>query len=105
MYSDVAWVLVSLGTQVQSQIILDPDYLPYYLSYYHLITMLQHFNYIVQSCLKWKSRVKINYGLLKSLFFVWWDYDLVCQPLTQPFQISKTTTADTFLEILKIFFY
>ena len=47
MYSDVAWVLVSLGTQVQSQIILDPDYLPDYLSYYHLITMLQHFNYNV----------------------------------------------------------
>ena len=30
MYADVAWVLVSLGTQVQSQIILDPNYLPDY---------------------------------------------------------------------------
>ena len=32
MYFGVAWVLVSSGTQVQSQIILDPDYLPGYLS-------------------------------------------------------------------------
>ena len=31
-YAEVAWVLVSSGTQVQSQIILDPDYLPGYLS-------------------------------------------------------------------------
>ena len=32
IYSKVAWVLVSSGTQVQPQIILDPDYLPEYLS-------------------------------------------------------------------------
>ena len=32
MNSEVAWVLVSLGSQVQPQIILDPDYLPEYLS-------------------------------------------------------------------------
>ena len=32
MNSEVAWVLVSSGTQVQSQIILDRDYLPDYLS-------------------------------------------------------------------------
>ena len=32
MNSEVAWVLVSSGTQVQPQIILDPDYLPEYLS-------------------------------------------------------------------------
>ena len=32
MYAEVAWVLVSLGTQVQPQIILNPDYLPDYLS-------------------------------------------------------------------------
>ena len=32
MYAEVAWVLVSSGTQVQSQITLDPDYLPDYLS-------------------------------------------------------------------------
>ena len=28
MYSEVDWVLISSGTQVQPQIILDPDYLP-----------------------------------------------------------------------------
>ena len=28
MYAEVVWVLVSLGTHVQPQIILDPDYLP-----------------------------------------------------------------------------
>ena len=28
MYAKVAWILVSLGTQVQLQIIPDPDYLP-----------------------------------------------------------------------------
>ena len=32
MYSKVAWVLVSLGTQVWLQVILDPGYLPDYLS-------------------------------------------------------------------------
>ena len=32
MNSEVAWVLVSLETQVQPQIILDPDYVPDYLS-------------------------------------------------------------------------
>ena len=32
MYAEVAWVLVSSGTQVQSQVILNPDYLPDYLS-------------------------------------------------------------------------
>ena len=32
MHAVVAWVLVSSGTQVQSQVILDPDYLPKYLS-------------------------------------------------------------------------
>ena len=32
MFIEVVWVLVSSGTQVQPQIILDPDYLPDYLS-------------------------------------------------------------------------
>ena len=32
MYSEVAWVLVALGTQVWPQIILDPDCNPGYLS-------------------------------------------------------------------------
>ena len=32
MYAGVAWVPVSLGTQVQPQVILSPNYLPDYLS-------------------------------------------------------------------------
>ena len=32
MNAEVAWVLVSSGTQVQPQVILDQDYLPDYLS-------------------------------------------------------------------------
>ena len=32
MHSEVAWVLVSSGTQVQPQIILNPDYLADYIS-------------------------------------------------------------------------
>ena len=32
MYAEVAWILVSSGTLVQPQMILDPDYLPDYLS-------------------------------------------------------------------------
>ena len=32
MNAEVAWVLVSSGTQVQLQIMLNPDYLPDYLS-------------------------------------------------------------------------
>ena len=32
MNSEIAWVLVSSGTQVQPQIILNPDYIPDYLS-------------------------------------------------------------------------
>ena len=32
MNSEIAWVLVSSGTQVQLQIILNPDYIPDYLS-------------------------------------------------------------------------
>ena len=32
MNSEVAWVLVSSGAQVQSQIILNPDYIADYLS-------------------------------------------------------------------------
>ena len=35
MNSEVAWVLVSSGTLVQPQIILDSDYLPNYLSVSH----------------------------------------------------------------------
>ena len=47
MYAEVAWELVSLGTQVQLQVILDPDYLPDYLSvsydYGIMIIKLSHY--------------------------------------------------------------
>ena len=32
MSTEVAWILVSLGTDVQPQILFDPNYLPDYLS-------------------------------------------------------------------------
>ena len=40
MNSEVAWMLVFSGTQVQPQIILDPDYLPdyRYVSYDYVLT-------------------------------------------------------------------
>ena len=43
MYSEVAWVLVFAGTQVQPQIILAPDYLPDYLFvFYEYEKMVRH---------------------------------------------------------------
>ena len=30
MYAEVTWILVSSGTQVESKMLLDPDYLPDY---------------------------------------------------------------------------
>ena len=42
MNSEVAWVLVSWGTQVQPQIILDPDYLPDYLSVSYDYDLMYH---------------------------------------------------------------
>ena len=35
MNSEVAWILVSSGTQVQPEIILNPDYLPDYHSIFY----------------------------------------------------------------------
>ena len=35
MHGEIGWILVSSGTQVQSQVILDPDYLADYLSVSH----------------------------------------------------------------------
>ena len=32
MYAEISWVLVSLETQAQPEVILDPEYLPDYLS-------------------------------------------------------------------------
>ena len=58
MYAEVAWVLVSSGTQVQPQIILDPDYLLDYLSvsyYYGSPEFIQ----VLQSTLK----ILLNYTI------------------------------------------
>ena len=44
MYAEVAWVLISSETQVQPKVILDPDYLPDYLSV-SLMTMI--YTYII----------------------------------------------------------
>ena len=35
MYSEIAWLLVSSGTQVHPEVILDPDYLQNYLSIFY----------------------------------------------------------------------
>ena len=43
MNSEVAWVLVSLGTQVQPPIILDPDYLSVSDDYAQLQRLLTQF--------------------------------------------------------------
>ena len=53
MYSEVAWVLVSSGTHIQPQIILDPDYLPDYLSVYYDygFTSTVEYGILVQSLL------------------------------------------------------
>ena len=57
--SEVAWVLVSLGTQVKPQIILDPNYLPHCLFRLSFLTTLKiriliNFNWHIQS-LSWKN--------------------------------------------------
>ena len=41
MYAEVAWVLVSSGTEVQPKIILDPDYFPDYLFVSYIMTMFK----------------------------------------------------------------
>ena len=45
MNSEVAWVLVSSGTQAQAQIILDPDYLPDYLSVSYDYNLRNDYNF------------------------------------------------------------
>ena len=49
MHAEVAWLILSSGTQVQSQIMLDPNYLPNYpsVSYDYGVSNLSkkvHFN-------------------------------------------------------------
>ena len=67
MYSEVAWVLISLGTLVQSQIILNPDYLPDYLSISFNYGKSEAINLMQNADLTEKSRtlenIKIYYHI------------------------------------------
>ena len=49
MNPEVAYVLVSSGTQVQPQIILDPDFLPDYLpvSYDYILTKMKYWAHLI----------------------------------------------------------
>ena len=79
VYAEIAWALVSSGTQVQKQLILDPDYLPEYLS----VSYGYGYIYIVCTVLlreswerKWRELVgKPNNGdkPLSFLFFFFVD--------------------------------
>ena len=42
MYDEEAWVLVSSGTEVQLEIILDADYLPEYISVSYVYDFYSH---------------------------------------------------------------
>ena len=49
MYGEVAWVLACSGTHVQSQIILDPDYLPDYPSVsYDYVSMHEKWSFLLR---------------------------------------------------------
>ena len=58
MYAEAPWVLVSSETQVQSQVILDPDYLPDYLSGSYVYGFINLFIFL--NTLK-KSRCRFAY--------------------------------------------
>ena len=45
MYAKVPWVLLSSGTQVQPRVILDPGYLPEYLSVPYNDVIITFFKY------------------------------------------------------------
>ena len=56
MYAEVAWVLVSSETQVQPQIILDPDYLPDYLSNSYDYCIYKNFSKFLTPLLTYRHR-------------------------------------------------
>ena len=60
MNSEVAWVLVSWGTQVQPQIILDPDDLPDYLSVSYDMALTNIYWLLLIGLLKTISRLALN---------------------------------------------
>ena len=69
MNSEIAWVLVSSGTQVQRQIILDLDYLPDYLS------------------------VSYDYGTTSVCQFIFLGFQLIFH---HPFYVAKSSTEINF---------
>ena len=56
MYAEVAWVVVSSRTQVQPQILLDPDYLPDYPSVFYDYKMVEftEMQLTCNKCLVWQ---------------------------------------------------
>ena len=58
MYAEVAWVLVSSRTQVQPQVILDPDYLPDYLSVSHDYVIFQQVDVYLNDPIKIDKLIK-----------------------------------------------
>ena len=56
MYAEVAWVVVSSRTQVQPQIIFDPDYLPDYPSVFYDYKMVEftEMQLTCNKCLVWQ---------------------------------------------------
>ena len=73
MYAEAVWVLVSLGTQVQLQIILDPDYLPDDLSVSYDYDMLNKCQLFIYDCSKYFMFNAIFDGkviLFKNIFVI-----------------------------------
>ena len=66
MYAEIAWVLVSLGTQVQLEVILDPDYLPDYHSVSYVYVFSKWMDFQISLSL-WELHVLQKKVLLKIL--------------------------------------
>ena len=83
MYSELAWVLVSLGTHVQLQIIMNLDYLPGYLSVSYDYGKNEAINLMQNAQLTEKSRtlenIKIYYRIYKwvNKFKTFGDIEIV----------------------------
>ena len=88
MYAEVAWVLVSSGTQVQPQIILNPDYLPDYPSV--------SYDY---------GKTKIRDALLKTLQYIRnYKYKNTKVSVTRRglFKVSNRNDKSMFLNVYKV---
>ena len=78
MYGEVTWVLVSSGTQVQPQVILDPDYLPDYPS----VSILPHIRITFQFLFPFRRQTRLllfngvlfAQEILKELILLFMDY-------------------------------